>query len=103
MLCINVGLPAPSSVDAIALPPHSIKVTWDQSTDVTGYLISCTTTASYAGNKNVIVNGGDTTSHILTNLVKSTCYTITVQGFTRDGRKSDQSNKVSVKTLKAGK
>ena len=81
---------------------NSVQVTWDQSPDVTGYLISCTSPASYAGNKIVTVNGDDTTSHMLTGLVENTPYIITVQGLTGDGRKSDHSTKVSVTTQKAG-
>ena len=85
------------------LTPTSIEVTWDQSSDVTGYLISCTSPASYAGNKNVIVNGGDTTRQNLTNLVENTPYVITIHGLAKDGRKSPCSNKVQIKTSTAGK
>ena len=69
---------------------------------VTGYLISCYSPASYAGSKSVTVNGGDITSQLLTGLVENTPYVITVQGLTRDGRKSDKSVEVSIATLKAG-
>ena len=85
------------------LAPNSVEVTWDQSSGVTGYLISCTSPASYAGNKNVIVGGGDTTSHTLTNLVENTPYVITVQGITRDGKRSLLSNEVSLKMPTAGR
>ena len=85
------------------LTANSVEVTWDRSLNVAGYLISCTTTASYAGGKNAVVNGGNTTSHTLTNLVENTPYNITVQGMTRDGTKSPCSNKESVKTSTAGK
>ena len=85
------------------LTPNSVEVTWDQSSDVTGYLISCTSPASYAGNKNVIENGGDNLSHIFTDLVENTPYIITVQGLTRDGSKSLCSNEVSIKTSTTGK
>ena len=81
----------------------SAEVTWDQLSGVTGYLISCTSPASYAGGKNVIANGGDTTSCTLTNLVENTPYDITVQGLTSDSRKSDHSTEVSITTQKAGK
>ena len=84
------------------LTPNKVEVTWDQSPDVTGYLISCTSRASYAGGKIVMVNGGDTTSHILCNLVENTPYDITVQGLTRDGKKGLCSDKVSVITPTAG-
>ena len=102
---INVGLPAPTNVKARVLTPNHVEVTWDQSPDhaVTGYLISCTSTASYAGAKNVILNGSDTTSHTLTNLVENTPYVITVQGLTKDGVNSDHSPDLSIITNKAGK
>ena len=82
---------------------NSIEITWDQSPDVTGYLISCTSPAGYAGNKNVIVNDGDTTRHILRNLVENTPYNIIIQGIARDGTKSKHSNEVSIRTTTAGK
>ena len=87
------------------LTPNSVKVTWDESSDVTGYFISCTCTspASYAGAKNVIKDGDDATSYTLTDLVENTPYDITVQGLTKDGRKSDYSTEVSIITQKAGK
>ena len=90
-------------MNAKVLTPNSVEVTWDQSSDVTGYFISCTSTASYAGVKNVMVNRGDATSHTFTNLVENTPYDITVQGITRDGRKSDHSDIESIITQKAGK
>ena len=98
-----VGLSAPNNVKAVALTADSIEVTWDQSCDFTGYLISCTSPASYAGAKNPIVNGGDTTSYTLKNLVENTLYVITVQGLTRDGKKSTCSDKVKLETFTAGK
>ena len=82
---------------------NSVEVTWDQSSSVTGYLISCTSPAAYAGNKNVMVNGGDTTRHTLRNLVENTPYNIIIQGIARDGRKSKHSNEVSIRTTTAGK
>ena len=85
------------------LTADSVEVTWDRSSDFTGYLVSCTSPASYAGAKSSIVNGGDTTSHILANLVENTLYVITVQGFTRDGRKSPCSDEVKAETFTAGK
>ena len=95
-------MPAPTNVKATVLTPNSVEVTWDQSSDVTGYLISCNSTTSYAGGKNKMVNGGDTTSYTLTDLVENTPYDITVQGIIVDGRKSDFSTDVSILTQKAG-
>ena len=99
---INVDLPAPTNVKATVLTPRCVEVTWDQSSDVTGYFVSCTSPASYAGAKNVIKNGGDATSHTLTDLVENTSYNIIVHGLTKDGRKSDHSTEVSIITQKAG-
>ena len=107
MLCIyhviNIALPAPTNVKATVLTRNSVGVTWDQSLEATGYLISYTSPASYAGGKNVMVNGGDTTSHTLTNLVENTSYVITVQTLTRGGKRSEPSVKKSIRTVKAGK
>ena len=102
MYTFIVDLPAPTNVNAKVLTPNSVEVTWDQSPEVTGYFISCTSTALYAGVKNAIVHGGDTTSHILTKLVENTPYEISVQGLTSDGRKSDPSTGESIITQKAG-
>ena len=100
---IDVGLPAPINVKAEVLTSNTVEVTWDQSPDVSDYLISYTSPATYAGGKNVIVNGGDTTSKTLRNLVENTIYVITVQGLTSDGRKSDHSAEVTITTQKDGK
>ena len=68
------------------LTPHNVEVTWNQSllTDVTSYLISYTTTASYASGGSVMVDGIDNTSYTLTNLEEDTLYAITVQATTDD-------------------
>ena len=99
-----IGVPAPTNVKASVLKSrsHSVDVTWDLSSDFTGYLVSCISTASYAGAKIEIVKGGDTTSHTLNNLVENTPYDITVQGLTKDGTKSDYSTQISITTRKAG-
>ena len=87
------------------LTPRSVEVTWEPSTssDVTGYLISYTTTASYTSGGSVTVNGVSTTSGSLTNLEEDTLYTITVQATTSDNRMSASSNEVSVRTYTDGK
>ena len=99
----QIGIPAPTNVKAAVLTCNSVEVTWDQSPDVIGYLISCTSTASYAGGKSVIVNGGDKTSHAFTDLIENTPYNITVQGLTSDSRKSEHSTEVLLTTQIAGK
>jgi len=74
-----------ANVSAIVLTPRSVEVTWyPLSDDFTGYLISYTTNASYTSGGNVTVNGGNTTSIILTNLEENTLYTITVQAISND-------------------
>ena len=91
-------------VDATILSPRSIEVTWDPSTSsgVTGYLISYDTTASYTIGGSEMVNGGNTTSGILTNLEEDTLYTIAVQA--TDGNvMSNNSSEVSLTTWTAGK
>ena len=51
----------------------------------------------------MLVNGGGTTCHTLTDLVENTPYDITVQGIAEDGRKSDLSTEVPITTQKDGK
>jgi len=87
------------------LTPRSVKVTWDPSSSpgVTGYLISYTTTASYASGGNVTVNDASTTSGTLTNLEENTLYTITVQAIGNYGVTNANSNEVSVTTYTDGK
>ena len=87
------------------LTSRSVLVTWEpsSSSNVIGYLISYTTTASYTSGGNVTVNGGSTTSGILTDLEEDTLYTITVQATTSDNRMSANSNEVSVRTYTDGK
>ena len=95
----------PTNVGATVVTSRSIQITWEpsSSSDVTGYLISYTTTASYASGGNVTVNVGRITSGTLTNLEENTHYTITVQAVTSDNRMSSNSNEVSVRTYTDGK
>ena len=97
---IYVDLPAVNNVKATLLSYNSVKVTWNQLSDATEYIILFT---SHTNDENMPVEGGSTTSYTLTNLEASTTYTITVQATTRDGRKSALSNEVSIKTEAAGK
>ena len=87
------------------LTSRSVVVTWEpsSSTNANGYLISYTTTASYASGGDVTVNGRSTTSGTLTNLEEDTLYTITVQATTSDNRMSANSIEVSVRTYTDGK
>ena len=87
------------------LTARSVEVTWDAfpvSSNVTGYIISYTTTASYASNGSMPVNDVNATSHTLTNLEEGTTYTITVQATSNSGV-SDNSDEVSVTTDIASK
>ena len=96
----------PTNVRATVLTPRSVEVTWtvSSSSDVTGYLISYTTTALYVNmndrSKNVMVIGNSAT---LSNLEEDTLYTITVQATTNDNRMSVNSDAVSVTTYTDGK
>ena len=89
----------------MVLTPDSVEVTWTHSSSdgVTDYLISYTTTASYASGGSVTVNGGSTTSGTLTNLEEDTLYTITVQAAVDGNRASANSSEASVRTYTAGK
>ena len=102
VICLHVyvDLSAPNNVRAQVLTPHSVKVTWDQSSDVTSYLISYTTTGS---STSVTVNDGSTTSYTLTNLEQNTQYIITVQAKSSDNKLSIKSNEISVTTYVDGK
>ena len=95
----------PTDVRATVVSSRSIQITWEPSTsdDVTGYLISYATTASYANDGSMTVDGGSTTSNTLNNLEEHTLYTITVQATTSDNRMSANSNEVSVRTYTDGK
>ena len=99
------GISGPTNVRATVVTSRSIQITWERSSssDVTGYLISYTTTASYTSGGSVTVDGGSTTSGTLTNLEEDTLYTITVQATTSDNTVSTKSNEVSVTTYTDGK
>ena len=102
-----IGLSAPTDVRVTSLTPRSIQVTWTPSSspDVTGYLISYTTTASYISmnNRSRSMPVGNTTSGTLNNLEEGTTYTITVQATAGNNRRSGNSNAVTVTTYTAGK
>ena len=105
MHTIYVDVLSPTNLITTVLTSHSIQITWEpsSSSDVTSYLISYTTTASYTSGGNVRVDGGSTTSHVLTNLEEDTLYTITVQSIDSYNRMSANSNEVSVRTYSDGK
>ena len=92
----------PTNVRATVLTSRSVEVTWtiSSSPDVTGYLISYTTTAEYTSGGSVTVNGS-ITNHALSNLKEGTFYTITVQAKNNNGNAN--SDPVSVITYTDGK
>ena len=95
-----VDVHPPPSVNATVLTPHTIKVTWNQSTfsDVFGYFISYITLATYAINGSEIVNGGSTTNVTLDNLEEDTAYIITIQTVNINFTSSANSDEVTVRT-----
>ena len=98
----TVTIQPPTNVRATVLTPRNVEVTWTMSSspDVTGYIISYTTTASYTSGGNMMVSGS-TTSHNLTNLEEATTYNITVQATSNSGNAN--SDPVSVTTYTDGK
>ena len=105
LLFIYIGLPAPTNVRAALLTSRSIQVTWTPSSspDVTSYLISYTTIASYTMGGRVMVSDNRATSDILNNLEEGTTYTITVQATASNNIMSGNSNAVTVTTYTTGK
>ena len=91
---------APNNVTDTVLTPRSINITWNASpatSDIIGYFILYTTTASYTTGGSVTLNDVSISSYILTNLEEYTSYNITVQTISNKGT-SDESNEVSVTT-----
>ena len=102
---IYVGVLPPTNVRATVVTSHSIQITWIQSTssDVTGYLITYSTTTPFTSSESERVNGGSTVSRTLGSLEEGTHYTIIVQATTSDNRMSANSNEVSLTTYTDGK
>ena len=91
---VSVGLPPPTNVIITVLTPRSVVVTWtvSSSSNVTGYIISYTTTAEYIDisdrSISIVVSDNSATSHTFNNLEEGTLYDIGVQATTDDGRTS---------------
>ena len=102
---IYVDVFPPTNVRATLITSCTIQITWEpsSSSDVTGYLISYTTTVSHTCGGSVTVNSGSTTSRTLTNLEEGTLYTITVQATISNNRLSANSTEVSIRTYTDGK
>ena len=101
----SVTAQPPTNVRATVLTPRSVEVTWTVSStsDITGYLILYTTTASYYTScGSMMVSGSSATRGTLMNLEESTLYTITVQATSND-RRSGNSDAVSLTTYTDGK
>ena len=71
--------------------------------NLTVYLISYTTTASYTSGGTVTVNGSDALRYTLTDLEENTIYTITVQAINDRGIPSGSSNVATVTTYTDGR
>ena len=106
LLIFTVPVDAPTNFMATMVRPRSIAVTWTPSVspDVTGYLITYTTDASYISmnDRSQSMPVGNITSGTLIDLEEDTTYTITVQSNSNDGL-SVNSNAVTVTTQIIGK
>ena len=106
LLLFHIVVLPPTNVRTRVVSSRSIQITWEpsSSSDVTSYLISYTTTASYVisneRSRSITVS---TTSGTLSNLEEYTLYTITVKATTSDDLMSANSNEVSVRTYTDGK
>ena len=81
-----------------------MEVTWDTPSpfsNVTDYVIVYNTTASYAMNGSLLVNGINTTNGTLIGLEESTFYTIIVRAISNTGRSGD-SEEATVTTYTDG-
>ena len=107
-LTFHTAAGPPAGVRTTMLTATSVVVMWDQSpsTDVTGYLVSYSTDASYISEsdrmRSMIVTGRSITSITLINLEENTPYTIIVQSDSSD-ELSAPSDVVSITTLTDGK
>ena len=96
----------PINVNATVLTPYSVEVMWRPSfllPNVTSYLISYTTTASYTSGGTVTVNGFDALRYTLTDLEENTIYAVTVQAINDRGIPSSISNVATVTTYTDGR
>ena len=99
-MILYLGLDPPTNLMRAETTPRSVQVTWtpSSSSDVTGYRISYTSSASYARDGTVMVNGNGATSGTLSNLEEGTTYTIIVQATGDNNILSANSNEVMVTT-----
>ena len=72
---LSVAASPPSDVTAVQDGPTSIRVSWTESTDATGYGITYT-----GGGSSDSVAVGDTNTHTLMGLTNGECYTISIAG-----------------------
>ena len=74
-LVLSSGASPPTNVMAVPTGLTSIRVSWNRSSDATGYVISYTGGGSSGS---VIVSGGSTDERVLTGLVNGGIYTISI-------------------------
>ena len=72
---LSVAASPPSDVTAVQDGPTSIRVSWTESTDATGYRITYT-----GGGSSDSVAVGDTNTHTLMGLTNGESYTISIAG-----------------------
>ena len=95
----------PTDVKATLLGSRGVQVTWTPSlsSNVTGYLILFTPTASYINGGRIPVSDSNSMSGTLDNLEEGTTYIITVQATASSNVISGSSNKVTVTIPTTGK
>ena len=72
---LSVAASPPSGVTVVQAGPASIRVSWTESTDATGYGITYT-----GGGSSDSVAVGDTNTHTLMGLINGETYTISIAG-----------------------
>ena len=99
-----VGVDPPNNVKATVLAAKIIEVSWDPfvSEEVTGYLITYSTTVVYARGDSITVHGNNASKLVLRNLEEDTLYSITIQSISSN-KVSGPSNVVSVITWTSSK
>lgn len=98
------GVDPPNNVKVTVLEPRIIQVSWDPFTsqEVTGYLITYTTTVVYTTGRNVTIDGRNVSKFLLRDLEEDTSYNITVQSVSED-KVSGPSKMMSLITWTSGK
>ena len=87
MWFLSAGTKAPSGVTAVQTTPTSIHVTWNPSSNATGYILHYNTSTGH--NSTVIVSGGSTNNYTFSDLQSRDNYTIFIVA-TSDNLPSDK-------------